>query len=223
MARGSDDFIRSTGNLAFVNTVLKYAVLVLGLVAAAEGAALVLVAREAGKVRTVPIFVDRLSGDARPVDFSVVDAQGEQRVPAEIQAYTLALVNYAYVFNRHTVKSNLEKVLALATPEAGGQLKDAMRMADRADAIAKGRQGLVEVASYTCHETKPNIRVQAIFRKREINEAVETVYEQRSLAFVKYKPVPRTVENPHGLVVIEYNETPFEEAPAAGPGAGDNP
>ena len=212
MSRSTDDFIRSTGNLAFTNLVLKYCVMVLGLVAAGEGVALALLSREAGKVRTVPIFVDRTSGDAKPVDFSVVDAQGEERVPAEVQAYTLGLVNYAYTFNRFTVKSNLEKILTLSTREAAGQLKAAMRIAERADAVAKGHQGLVEVISYACHETRPNIRVQAIFRKREMTDGDETVLDQKSMAFVKYKPVPRTVDNPHGLVVIEYNETPFQEA-----------
>ncbi len=211
MSNGTDDFIRSTGNLAFTNLILKYCVLALGLVAVGECVALIFISREAGKVRTVPIFVDRLSGDARPVDFSVVDAQGAERVPAEVQAYTLGLVNFAYVFNRFTVKSNLEKVLALSTPEAGTQIKNAMRMAERADAVTRGHQGLVEVLSYACHETKPNIRVQVIFRKKEITDADETALDQKCLAFVKYKPVPRTVENPHGLVVIEYNETPFQE------------
>ena len=211
MSKGTDDFIRSTGNMAFVNTILKYAVLVLGLVAVSECVALILISREAGKVRTVPIFVDRMSGDAKPVDFSVVDAQGAERVPAEVQAYTMALLNYEYVFNKFTVKSNLEKVLALSTPEAGGQLKNAMDMPGRADALTKGRQGMVEIVSYVCHETKPNIRVQAIFRKKEISPDDETVIDKRCMAFVKYKPVPRTVENPHGLVVIEYNETSFEE------------
>ena len=210
-SKSTDDFIRSTGNMAFVNTFLKYALLVLGLVALSEGVALILISREAGKVRTIPIFVDRGTGDAKAVDFSVVDAQGEQRVPAELQAYTDNLVNFAYTFNRFTVKSNLEKILGLCTQEAAGQLKNAMRMAERADAVTKGRQGLVEIVSYTCHETQPNIRVQVIFRKKEINGTDETVVEQACLAFIKMKPVPRTVENPHGLVVIEYNETPYQE------------
>ena len=210
MSRG-DDFIRSTGNLAFVNLFLKYAVFVLGLVCLGLTVSLVLLARHVGEVKPLPIFVNAVTGEAKPVDFKAIDAQGRERLPVEVEAFVREYLGCLYTYTRLTVRSNLDEAFARTAPEAQSQVRLFADLAGRAEAIARSGQGLVQVQNVSILQSSPNLAIQAIFRKTALNYNDEVAKEQKCTAVLKLKVVARTVANAHGLVVVEYNESPFEE------------
>ncbi|HOB54235.1 MAG TPA: VirB8/TrbF family protein [Acidobacteriota bacterium] len=208
---GSDDFIRATGHLAFVNLFLKYAVAVLGLACLGLSGALVLVSRHVGEVKPLPIFINTLTGQARPVDFQAVDARGQERLPVEVEAFVREYVGQLYTYNRLTVKSNLEQAFRCTAPDALGQVRHCADLPGRADTIARSGQGVCAVVSVSIMQAQPNLSVQAIFRKKVLTPADEVASEGQYLALLRLKVVPRTVANAHGLVVVEYNENEFQE------------
>jgi len=83
----TDDFIRSSGNLAYVNTWLKLFALVLLLVCLLLGAALLVKIVDDRTEHVVPIVINQAMGDAIPVDYRVVDAAGEERSPVEVRRF----------------------------------------------------------------------------------------------------------------------------------------
>ncbi len=210
MSRG-DDFIRSTGNLAFVNLFLKYAVFVLGLVCLGLVVSLVLLSRHVGEVKPLPIYVNTVTGEARPIDFKAIDARGQERLPVEVEAFVREYLGSLYTYNRLTVRSNLDEAFAKTAPDAQGQVKRCADLPARADIIGRSGQGMCKVLSVSITESKPNLAVQAIFQKTVLAANDESIQDRRHLAVLRLKVVGRTVANAHGLVVVEYNESEFQE------------
>jgi len=210
MSRG-DDFIRSTGHLAFVNLFLKYAVFVLGLVCLGLIVSLVLLSRHVGEVKPLPIYVNAVTGEARPVDFQAIDARGQERLPVEVEAFVREYLGSLYTYNRLTVRSNLDEAFAKTAPDAQGQVKRCADLPARADIIGRSGQGLCQVLSVSITESRPNLAVQAIFQKTVLAANDESIQDRRHLAVLRLKVVGRTVANAHGLVVVEYNESEFQE------------
>jgi len=211
MSNSCDDFIRSTGRLAFVNLFLKYALFVVGLVCIGLTVSLVLLSRHVGEVKPLPIFIDRTTGTATPVDFQVLDARGEERLPVELEAFVRDYLNQLYTYNRLTVKSNLDAAFARTAPDARAQVRRCADLPVRADIIGRAGQGICRVTGVSILGARPDLRVQAVFEKTVLSAADETLAQQRCLAMLRLKVIHRTVANAHGLVVAEYNESEFEE------------
>ena len=87
MSIATDDFIRSSGNLAYVNTWLKLFALLLLLVCLLLGAAVSVKIVDDRTEHVVPIVINQAMGDAIPVDDRVVDATGEERSPVEARRF----------------------------------------------------------------------------------------------------------------------------------------
>jgi len=166
MANGSDDFIRSTGNLAFVNLFLKYTVAVLGLAVLGLTIYLIHLSGKVGQVKALPIYVNTITGETKPVDFSVIDAQGRKRLPAEIENFTRMYLDALYTYNKLTVKSNMDQAFFCTAPDGLAQVKECLGLAQRADIISRGGQGLCEILGVSIMGTTPNITVQSVFKKK---------------------------------------------------------
>ena len=79
MSASTDDFIRSSGNLAYVNTWLKLISLALLLACLALACTLTVEILDSSVEKVVPIILNPTTGDAVPVDYRVVDAAGEEQ------------------------------------------------------------------------------------------------------------------------------------------------
>ncbi len=213
MSNATDDFIRSSGNLAFVNTWLKLIVLVLLLTSLLLGGALLLKIVESRTERVVPIVINQATGDAIPVDYSVVDAAGEQRSPVEVRKFCQDFIRDLFTYNRFTVKTNLESIVKWATPEALIQIKEAINLAHRSELIGRNAQGLVEVRNFLITETQPLLKVQLYFEAKALSQTNEILDDGQFLAVLLIKPVKRSQRNPHGLILIEYRQSIFKEGP----------
>ncbi len=211
MSIATDDFIRSSGNLAYVNTWLKLIALVLLLVSLLLGAALLVKIVDGRTEHVVPIVINQAMGDAIPVDYRVVDAAGEERSPVEVRRFCEDFLTEAFTYNRYTVKTNLESIARWTAPEALTQVREALNLPRRAELIARNAQGLAELTSFLITETKPLLKVQAYFRARALSPADEIIEEGTFLAVLVIKPVKRSTRNPHGLIVIEYRQSSFEK------------
>ena len=152
MSIATDDFIRSSGNLAYVNTWLKLLVLVLLLVSLLLGAALLVKIIDGRKEHVVPIVINQAMGDAIAVDYRVADAAGEERSPVEVRRFCEDFLTEAFTFNRYTVKTNLESIARWTAPEALTQVREALNLPRRAELIARNAQGLAEIGRASCRE-----------------------------------------------------------------------
>lgn len=210
MSQATDDFIRSSGNLAYVNTWLKLVGLVLLLVCLLLGTALLVKVLDSRAEHVVPIVINQATGDAIPVDFKVVDASGEERSPVEIRKFCEDFLRELYTYNRFTVKTNLDAVVKSTTPEALRQVKEAVNLPRRAELIAGSAQGLAELRSFLITETQPLIKVQAYFQAKALSQRDEVIQDNQFLAVMLIKPVKRSQRNPHGLIILEYRQSLFE-------------
>jgi len=208
-----DDFIRSSGNLAFVNTWLKLIVLVLFLTALLLGAVLAVKIVEGRTERVLPIVINQATGDALAVDFSVMDAAGEQRAPVEIRKFGEDFVRELFTYNRFTVRTNLESVVKWATPEALIQVREAVNLAHRSELMTRNAQGVVEIRSFLITETQPVLKVQVYFQAKALSQTAEVLEEGQFQTVLLIKPIKRSQRNPHGLIVLEYRQSQFKEAP----------
>jgi len=208
----TDDFIRSSGNLAFVNTWLKLIVLVLFLTALLLGAVLAVKIVEGRTERVLPIVINQATGDALAVDFSVMDAAGEQRAPVEIRKFGEDFVRELFTYNRFTVRTNLESVVKWATPEALIQVKEAVNLAHRSELMTRNAQGVVEIRSFLITETQPVLKVQVYFQAKALSQTTEVLEEGQFQTVLLIKPIKRSQRNPHGLIVLEYRQSQFKEA-----------
>ena len=213
MSNATDDFIRSSGNLAFVNTWLKLFVLVLFLTSLLLGGALLVKIVEGRTERVVPIVINQATGDAIPVDYSVVDAAGEQRSPVEVRKFCEDFIRDLFTYNRFTVKTNLESIVKWAAPEALIQIKEAINLAHRSELIGRNAQGLVEVHNFLITETQPLLKVQLYFEAKALSQTNEILDDGQFLAALLIKPIKRSQRNPHGLILIEYRQSIFKEGP----------
>ena len=144
MSTATDDFIRSSGNLAYVNTWLKLIALVLLLVCLMLGAALLVKIIDGRAEHVVPIVINQATGDAIAVDYRVVDAAGEERSPFEVRKFCEDFLAEAYTYNRYTVKTKLESIARWTAPEALTQVREALNLstsrgADRQECPGLGR------------------------------------------------------------------------------------
>ncbi|MGH8613300.1 MAG: VirB8/TrbF family protein [Gammaproteobacteria bacterium] len=211
MSHPTDDFIRSSGNLAFVNTWLKLIVLVLFLTALLLGAVLAVKIVEGRTERVLPIVINQATGDALAVDFSVIDAAGEQRAPVEIRKFGEDFVRELFTYNRFTVRTNLESVVKWATPEALIQVKEAVNLAHRSELMTRNAQGVVEIRSFLITETQPVLKVQVYFQAKALSQSTEILEEGQFQTVLLIKPIKRSQRNPHGLIVLEYRQSQFKE------------
>ena len=213
MSTATDDFIRSSGNLAYVNTWLKLISFVLLLVCLALGAALFIKIIDSRAEHVVPIVINQATGDAIAVDYRVVDASGEERSPFEVRKFCEDFLTEAYTYNRYTVKTKLESVTRWTVPEALSQVREALNLSHRAELIGRNAQGLDELTSFLITETKPLLKVQAYFHAKALSPADEIIEEGNFMAVLVIKPVKRSTRNPHGLILIEYRQSPFQNKP----------
>ena len=210
MSKATDDFIRSSGNLAYVNTWLKLVSLVLILVCLMLGAALLVKIIDGRTEHIVPIVVNQATGDAIAVDYRVIDAAGEERSPFEVRKFCEDFLAEAYTYNRFTVKTKLESIARWTAPEALTQVREALNLSHRAELIGKNAQGLGELTSFLVTETKPLLKAQVYFHVKVCSPSDEIIEEGNFLAVLAIKPVKRSVRTPHGLMVIEYRQSPFQ-------------
>jgi len=211
MSQSTDDFIRSSGNLAYVNTWLKLIGLVLLLSNIVLGGVLLARIIEGRTERVVPIVINNSTGDAVPVDYAVVDAAGEQRSPVEVRKFSQDLLEDLYTYNRFTVRTKLESLIQWTTPEALIQVKDAINLAHRSEIIARNAQGVFELSNFLITESQPLLKVQMHFRAKALAQTGEVLEEGQFLAVLVIRPVKRSRRNPHGLIVIEYHQSVFKE------------
>jgi hypothetical protein len=210
VSTATDDFIRSSGNLAYVNTWLKMVALMLLLVCLMLGAGLLVKIIDGRAEHVVPIVINQATGDAIAVDYRVVDAAGEERSPFEVRKFCDDFLAEAYTYNRYTVKTKLESIARWAVPEALTQVREALNLPHRAELIGRNAQGLVELSSFLITETKPLLKVQAYFHVKAFSPTDEIIEEGNFLAVLVIKPVKRSTRSPHGLIVIEYHQSPFQ-------------
>lgn len=209
MSNAPDDFIRSSGNLAFVNSYLKLMVLALLLVSLGLAGALVIKILDSRSEHVVPIAINQTTGDAIPIDYSVVDAFAETRSPVEVRKFCEDLIGEAYTYNRLTVKTKLESLAKWTAPEALAQLKEAINLPRRADLLRRNGQGLAEIENVLITETQPILRVQVYFEAKALAQSDDLLDHGRWLAVLLIKPVKRSERNPHGLIVMEYRQSRF--------------
>jgi len=205
MSQG-DDFIRSTGNLAFVNTFLKFTCLILAVAVLGLSGTVVYLGAGVRNQKPLPIFIDKDSGSARPVDFQAIDAAGETRVEPEIISFVNDFIGNLYTYNKYTVKSNLEKVLSVSSEEAVNALRRYWKISARQSSISSGGQGLSKINSTVIVNGLPDLRVQIFFQKIVVGVHGDKSNQSKNVAILRVKTVVRNLENPHGLYVIEYRE-----------------
>ncbi len=210
MSTTTDDFIRASGNLAYVNTWLKLICVILFLACITLGVALTVTMVDRRAEHVVPIVINQATGDAYAADYHVVDAAGEERTPIEVRKFCEDFLTEAYTYNRFTVKSKLESIARWTTPEALNQVRDAMNLPHRGELIARDAQSMAGIRSFLIPETKPQLRAQVYVHIKVLSPASEVIEEGNFLVILVIKPVKRTARSPHGLIVIEYEQSSFQ-------------
>lgn len=157
----------------------------------------------------VPIAINQSTGDAVPIDYQVLDVTGESRAPVEVRKFCEDLIQEAYTYNRFTVKTKLESLAKWMAPEALVQLREAMNLPRRADLLRRNAQGMAEIESFVITQSQPLLRVQVYFETKALAQSNEPLNQGRWLAVVVIKPIRRSQRNPHGLIVMEYHQSPF--------------
>ena len=211
MVKGTvDDYIRSTGNMAFANLFLKYALFITGLVCIGLVVALIMISRHAGEVKTIPIIINEATGESRPIDWRVVDAAGEERKPVEVKYFVQQLLRNVFTYTKYTAATNLTEAFRFCVPDVVLQIKSVIGIETRQNMLNAGDQGLVEIQAVNILQTAPNILVQVYFVQRTI-QSVGEPEAQRQVASVRLKTVPRSEANPAGILVVEYSQAKFEK------------
>jgi len=205
-----DEYIRIGGNQGYVNAWLKIMVIVMLFICIALTVALIAMIMDSRNENIIPIVINEATGDAIVVDYRVIDATGEHRSPVEVRKFTEDFLADAYTFNRFTVKSRLDSLARMAVPEALNQINNSLNLPRRSELVNRNAQGLVEITSFMITESRPMIRVQVYFRTRVLAPSGELFEEQSMLAVMTIQAIRRTERNPHGLIVIEYRQNPFE-------------
>ena len=205
-----DHYFYVAGNQAFTINWLKAVVIVLFIVCLALCVGIVFMIDDRRKENIVPIVINEMTGDAIVVDYRVIDSTGERRAPVEIRKFTEDFLADAYTFNRFTVKSRLESLSRMAAPEALNQINNSLNLPRRSELVSRNAQGLVEITSFMITESQPMVRVQVYFRTRVLSPSGELFEENSMLAVLTIQPIRRTERNPHGLIVLEYRQNPFE-------------
>ena len=204
-------YILKEGEVGYANSWLVAIIILLTLISCVLAICLVLKTNQLGKENVIPIVINRATGDAIAIDFEVIDPVGEQRAPVEVRKFTEDFLENAFTFNRFTVRSNLDKVQNLSTPEALTRIRENLNLTQRSSYVNRNIQGMVEIQNYVVQETKPNIRVQVYFQTR-LYSADGQVQEQRNwVSIITIGVIRRTARNPHGLIIYEYRQNPFKQ------------
>jgi hypothetical protein len=74
----------------------------------------------------------------------------------------------------------------------------------------RNAQGLAEISNFLITETKPFLKAQVYFHSKAFSPSDEIVEEGNFLAVLVIKPIKRSARSPHGLIVIEYHQSPFQ-------------
>ena len=205
-----DKYFYIGGNQSFTIYWLKMMVAVLLIVCLSMTGALVYMAIERRNENIVPIVINEATGDALVVDYRVIDSTGEHRAPVEIRKFTEDFLADAYTYNRFTVKSRLEALAKMAAPEALNQINNSLNLPRRSELVSRNAQGLVEIRSFMITESQPMIRVQVYFHTKVLAPSGEVFEENNMLAVMTIQVIRRSERNPHGLIVLEYRQNPFE-------------
>jgi len=205
----SDDFIRSSGNLAYVNMWLKLIAFTLLVLCVVLCAALMVKIIDGRAERVIPIVINHATGDALAVDYKVIDATGEERAPVEIRKFCEDFLADAYTYNRFTVRGNLESLAQLSTPETLSQIRESLNLPRRAELVGRNAQGLIEITSFMITESQPSLKTQIYFRSKVFAASGELLEETNQLAVMTIRPIRRSARNPHGLILIEYRQSHF--------------
>lgn len=158
------------------------------------------------EIKPLPIFINRESGEAKPVDFSFVDAAGETRCNAEIDDFVTGFLTDLYTFNRLTVKSNLVNALSRASKEGTVDIKNALMLSRRYDVLNRNLQGLVKIKNISIIQKLPDLKVQVYFKKKLVSMSGRTELDRECISIMRIKPIVRKRTNSHGLLIIEYRE-----------------
>lgn len=205
----NEDYIHSSGSLAFTNVWLKMMVVVLLIVCLGLTGLLAVKIIDSRKENIIPIVINQATGDALVVDYKIIDAQGEERAPVEVRKFCEDFLADAYTYNRFTVKSRLDALSKSAAPEALNQINNNLNLPRRSELVARNAQGIVELTSFMITESRPTIKTQIYFRIRVLSPNGDVFEENNMLAVMAIRPIRRTERNPHGLIVIEYRQNPF--------------
>ena len=205
----SDDFVHTSGNLDYVNKWLKLIALVFLVMSLLLCFALVIKIVEGRQELVIPIVINEATGDAFAVDYRVIDATGEQRSPVEVRKFCLDFLAEAYTFNRYTARTHLDTLANYAADSALGQIRENLDLPRRSELINRNAQGLFELTSFMITETSPAIKTQIYFRTKIYDADGRVIEETGQLAVMTIRPIRRSVRNPHGLIVIEYRQSPF--------------
>ena len=205
----NEDYIHSSGSLAFTNVWLKMMVVVLLIVCLGLTGLLAVKIIDSRKENIIPIVINQATGDALVVDYKIIDAQGEERAPVEVRKFCEDFLADAYTYNRFTVKSRLDALSKSAAPEALNQINNNLNLPRRSELVARNAQGIVELTSFMITESRPTIKTQIYFRTKVLSPNGDVFEENNMLAVMAIRPIRRTERNPHGLIVIEYRQNPF--------------
>lgn len=205
----ADEFIQAWGNSWIVNNYLKIIVIILILAVLSSSYAIVSLTNKVNEVKPLPIFIDRISGSAVPVDFSVIDAEGSKRHKSEVLDFSERYIEDLYTFNSFTVKSNLKSALDKTSEKAIPSLKEILRISNRAKYI-NNHQGMVNVKSIVILSGLPDVKVQVFFEKKVLLQNGSEVEITENIAILRMKTVLRQKGNAHGLYVVEYRESEYK-------------
>jgi hypothetical protein len=210
MSKATDDHILAVGRSDWMLKLYKWVTLILGAVAliTSSGWMVTYLARED---RIIPIEINAVTGEARPIDFSVIDATGEERKPVEVKRFAEDLIGELYTFNRFTTQSNLKRVLSVTTPGAKEQIEQSIDLPARVDLISRNGQSVAQIENVTILEGAPILKVQLLFQVKTFSQSQDNLSGHRYLTAIKLKVTRRTEKNPHGIYVIEYRQSSFQE------------
>jgi hypothetical protein len=116
----------------------------------------------------------------------------------------------AYTYNRFTVKTNLDSIARWTVPESLAEVREAMNLPKRAELIARNAQSLAEINNILITEARPLLKVQAYFSVKVLSLTDEVTEQGNYVAVMAIKPVKRSTRSPHGLIVIEYRQSSFQ-------------
>jgi hypothetical protein len=88
-----------------------------------------------------------------------------------------------------------------------------MNLPHRAELIARNAQSMAEFRNVLITESKPLLKVQVYFSVKTLSQTDDVTEEGNYLAVMVIKAVKRSSRSPHGLVVIEYRQSTFQNKP----------
>jgi hypothetical protein len=205
MTKDADNFILAWGNTLIITNYLKIMVVILFVLLIFESFVIIKLASQVVEEKPLPIFIDRIAGDAKPVDYTAIDARGEKRHDAEVAKFCKNFIGDLYTYNKYTVVSNLKSVKKVCTDGVYRIINDLLIEHKRYDKVNEGIQGIVDVKSVVILKSLPDLKVQVFFVVKE--KATINKPDVSHIAIFRIKTIIRNRKNAHGLYVIEYRDT----------------